>query len=83
MKEIIEIFNLPFDDIQEISYEILEPIYDNTGVCIFEGTAYFVAYTIYGARIEIPEKDSRFLTIKELLPTKLSLHENKTLYLRG
>lgn len=82
MKEIIEIFNLPFDDIQEIAYEILEPMYDNTGICIFEGAAYFVAYTIYGARIEISEEDNRFLIIKELLETDLSLYENKSLYVK-
>ncbi|WP_152658432.1 hypothetical protein [Oceanobacillus sp. CFH 90083] len=83
MKEIIEIFNLPFGDIQEIAYEILEPMYDTTGICIFEGAAYFVAYTTYGARIEISEEDRRFLIIKELLETDLSLHEDKSLYVKG
>ncbi|WP_107841562.1 hypothetical protein [Metasolibacillus meyeri] len=83
MGKIIEIFNLPFDDVQEIAYEIVEPMYDNTEIPIFEGTAYFVAYTIYGVRIEIAEGDSRFFIIKELLAIDLSLHENKPLYVRS
>ncbi|MEK5233531.1 hypothetical protein MHB42_17655 [Lysinibacillus sp. FSL K6-0232] len=83
MKEIAECFNLLFEDIQEIAYESLPPMYDDTGQCFFKGTAYFVAYTVYGARIEIAEQESRFLQIKELFNIDLPLHENKTLYVRS
>ncbi|WP_042479423.1 hypothetical protein [Bacillus ndiopicus] len=83
VKEIIEIFNLPFEDIQKITYERLESMYDDTGLCYFEGAAYFVAYTTYGARVEIAEGDSRFLKIKELLRIDTPLNENKMLYLRS
>ena len=83
MKKIAEIFVLPFEDIQKIAYEILEPMYDDTGLCYFEGAAYFVVYTTYGARIEIAEIDSRFLKIKELLETDLYQYKNKTLYTRS
>lgn len=83
MKEIAKIFSIPFEDIQEIAYEIGEPMYDHVGQCIFEGAAYFVAYTTYGARIEIAEVDSRFFIIKEFLEIDLPLNENKTLYIRS
>ncbi|KOY81773.1 hypothetical protein I6G82_22345 [Lysinibacillus macroides] len=83
MKEIAAFFNLPFEDIQEIVYEISQPMYDHTGDCFFEGSAYFVAYTIYGARIEIAEIDSRFLQIKKLIEIDLSLQNNKVLYTRS
>ncbi|WP_341300570.1 hypothetical protein MHB44_20015 [Lysinibacillus sp. FSL H8-0500] len=83
MKEIAAFFNLPFEDIQEITYEILQPMYDNAGECFFEGSAYFMAYTIYGARIEIAEIDSRFLQIKKLIEIDLSLHNDKILYIRS
>lgn len=36
MKEIAAFFNLPFEDIQEITYEILQPMYDNAGECFLK-----------------------------------------------
>ena len=71
--------DIPVEDIYEIFFDKLEPLYDNNDVCYSEGLIYVVVHTIYGAKLDIPQTDIKFEEINQLLESKCDLNIQKYL----